>query len=122
MLSFLGSKMRQNDIAGLNNALKMGDVSAVKSKAMQSIIKTGLLMTKMLWKGFQGTPKNIFHKDSRSFTYVSLGISIYISGTVSSIMRNSGLGKFLWILWKPEPSLLNKFLPQWDSYPQGLLA
>lgn len=75
----------------------------------------------MLWKAIQGTLKNILHEDSRTSTYVSLGLSIYISGSVPSILRNSDLGIIPLDLWRPEPSPLSKS-PQCDSCPQGLLA
>lgn len=75
----------------------------------------------MLWKGIQGTLKNILHEDSRTSTYVFWGLSIYISGTVPSILRNSDLEIIPLNFWRPESSPLSKS-PQCDSCPQGLLA
>ena len=75
----------------------------------------------MLWKGIQGTLKNILHEDSRTRTYVFWGLSIYISGTVPSVLRNSDLEIIPLNFWRPESSPLSKS-PQCDSCPQGLLA
>lgn len=110
MLSCLGSIMRLRDVARFNSAVKMGNASAEKFKAIQSkdTSRQAFWWQDMLWKSIQGTLKNILHEDSITSTYVSLGLSIYISGTVPSILRNSDLGIIPLDFWRPEPSPLSK--------------